>query len=108
MGPQFTDDAVACFEYIHEGADDALDRITVRHVSGRDLDAKDVLLTGVASEYPPDPEQGQTMTWHELSEFELTDGIAGHSIRVKLGFVDTVRVLWNHGTEQSVLDRFQL
>lgn len=102
------DAAVACFDYIHEGADDALDRLTVRHVGGRDLAAKNVALTGIASEYPPEPEQGRTMTWAELGEFEPAEGIAGHSVRVTLGFVDTVRVRWTHGTQQSFLDSFQL
>ena len=102
------DSPVACFEYIHQGADDALDRLTVRHVSGRDIAAGDVALTGIASEYPPDPEEGRTMTWHEVSDLERDEGIAGRSIRIELGLVETVRVLWTHRNERSFLDRFEL
>lgn len=99
---------VACFEHLHQGADDALDRLTIRHVAGRDIPAEDVAITGVATAYPPDPERGRTVPWHELSELDRTTGIAGHSVRVTVGFVDTVSVLWRHDGDQPVLERFRL
>ena len=46
------------------------------------------------------------MTWHEVSDLERDEGVAGRSVRVELGLVGTVRVLWTHRNERSVLDRF--
>ncbi|QLH79598.1 hypothetical protein HZS55_20895 [Halosimplex rubrum] len=99
---------VACFEAIHRGADDALDRLTVRHVDGQDLPAEEVFLTGVAEEYPPDPETGRTVAWHELSDLAPGDGIAGATVQAKLGLVERVSVLWRRGGEESAVESFQL
>ncbi|WP_123536756.1 hypothetical protein [Halosimplex salinum] len=99
---------VACFESIHQGADDNPDHLVVRHVAGRDLPAREVYLTGVASEYPPDPETGRTAAWHELGDIGPGAGVAGETIRVEIGFVDTVSVLWRRDGDESVVEEFRL
>jgi len=99
---------VACFEHVHRGADDNPDNLIVRHVGGRDLPANEVYLTGIAAEYPPESETGQTTAWHELGDLTRTDTIAGHSLSVEVVLVESVRVLWRHDGRESVLERFQL
>ncbi|WP_436907701.1 hypothetical protein [Halosimplex marinum] len=99
---------VACFECLHEGADDALDRLTVRHVDGQNLPAEEVFLTGVADDYPPDPESGRTVPWHELGDLAPGDGVAGATVRATLGLVERVSVLWRRGGRESVVESFEL
>ena len=65
-------------------------------------------VTGVASDYPPEPERGRTVPWHELGELVRTDAVAGRSVRATIGFVETVRVLWRHDGRETVLEEFQL
>lgn len=106
---------VACFEYVHEGADDNPDNLTISHVAGRDLSADEVYVTGTVSEWPPEREEGDTEPWHELSRrepasrpLEPNEGVAGHSVRVHVGLVGTVRVLWRHDGQESILEELPL
>jgi len=95
---------VACFEFDHRGFDDAPDWLTIRHTGGRDLPANEVFITGIATEWPPEPEDGETKPWFELDE-ELgsMDGIGGEAVRVDLAYVRTVRVLWQRdGGEREI------
>jgi hypothetical protein len=99
---------IACFDYKHEGADDALDRLTVTHTRGRNLPAGDVYITGIANEWPPEPEEGETVQWSVLGPLGPADRIDSHSVRVKIGFVESVRILWRDDGEETVLEEFQL
>lgn len=101
-------DEIACFDYIYQGADDALDRLTVRHVAGRDLAAEDVYITASADAYPPDPDKGEPAAWYQLSDVGWTEGIAGRSLRTTIARVDSACVLWRHDRGEVVLDEFQL
>lgn len=101
-------DGVACFDYIHEGADDALDRLTVRHVAGRDLAAEDVSITATADEYPPESTDGEPAAWHRLGDVGRTEGIAGRSLRTTIARVESMEIRWRHDREEVVLDEFQL
>lgn len=98
---------IACFEFEHEGFDDAPDYLTITMVEGRGLPAKEVYVTGVATEWPPQSDSGQTKPWHELSYLGPTESIAGHSIRVDLAYVSTVHVLWRHDDEEHTLDTWE-
>lgn len=99
---------VACFEAIHQGADDAPDRLTVRHVDGQDLPADEVFLTGVTDDYLPEPETGRAVPWHELNDLTPDDGVAGETVRVRIGYVEEVSVLWRRGGGESVVETFEL
>lgn len=101
-------DAVACFDSIHEGADDVLDRLTVRHVAGRDLAAEDVFITATADEYPPEPDDGEPTAWYQLGDVGRTEGIAGRSLRTTIATVESVQIRWRHDREEIVLDEFEL
>ena len=100
--------AVACFEHIHQGADDSLDHLTVRHVSGRNLTVDNVYITGIATEYPPEPEKGERKSWEEVSDLQYNQGIAGSTIQVKIGLIEKVQILWQRNSSESVLEEFQL
>jgi hypothetical protein len=77
-------------------------------VDGRHLPAKDVFVTGIANSYPPTPEGGETRPWDDLESIEANVGIAGHSIRVTVGFVDIVDIRWHSDDTASVLETVRL
>lgn len=100
---------VACFDFYHEGFDDAPDWLTITHTDGRDLPAEEVFITNVVVEHGPDSEWvTDTVAWHEVHEdMDPSEGIAGRSIRIDIAFPDVVQVLWRHDTDEQVLDETQ-
>ena len=97
----------ACFEGEYQGADDVLDRITITHTGGEALPASEIYITGVADEYPPDPERGEDKTWAEVSDLTSSDSIKeGESVTVKIGYILKVIVYWRRGGEDNILAEF--
>jgi len=110
--PTQNDDSceIACFEFTHEGFDDAPDWLTIKHSEGRDLLAEEVFITNVIVEYSgnlgTESERViETVAWHEVDdETRGSDGIAGESVRVDIGFPEVVQVLWRNENGERVLD----
>jgi hypothetical protein len=113
--PTQNDDSceIACFEFTHEGFDDAPDWLTIKHSEGRDLLAEEVFITNVIVEYSgnlgTESEQViETVAWHEVDdEITASDGIAGESVRVDIDPPDVVQVLWRTESEEHVLDEIE-
>lgn len=97
---------VACFEFFHEGFDDAPDWLTVRHTQGRALPADEVFVTNVVVDHGPETDWiTETVAWHDVDEAtDPTDDVDGSSVRVDIGSPDIVRILWRRGDDERVLD----
>lgn len=97
----------ACFEGKYQGWDDALDQMTITHVGGDDLPARELFVSGVVDEYPPAPGESCTRPWYKISDYNIYDIIEeGDSIDADVGFVDTVEVLWRNDGEMEQLEEF--
>jgi len=93
---------VACFEFEHEGYDDAPDILTITHTGGDALPATAVFVTNVAVNY--DADETGTVPWPELSETtDETDDIGGDSVEVEILFPEVVQVLWRHDGDERVI-----
>ena len=97
---------VACFDFYHEGFDDAPDWLTIVHADGRDIPAEEVFITNVVVEHGPETEwKTDTVAWHQVhDDIAASEGIAGGSVRVDIAFPDVVQVLWRHDGDEEVLD----
>jgi hypothetical protein len=98
---------IACFEFSHEGFDDAPDWLTIAHTEGRNLPAEDVFITNVivGGRGRDSDWVIETVAWHEVDdEIRASDGIAGESVRVDIGFPEVVQVLWRNENGERVLD----
>jgi hypothetical protein len=101
---------IACFEFTHEGYDDAPDQLTIAHTEGRDLPAEEVFITDVIVGGRGRDSNWviETVPWHEVDNtIKPTDGIAGESIHVDIGFPEVVQVLWRNENGERVLDETQ-
>ena len=97
----------ACFEGEYQGWDDALNQMTITHVGGEGLPARELFVSGVADEYPIAPGESCTRPWYKISNFNSYDVIEeGDSIDADIGFVDAVEVLWRHNGEMEQLEEF--
>ncbi|MFC4988285.1 MULTISPECIES: hypothetical protein [Saliphagus] len=93
---------VACFEFEHEGYDDAPDVLTITHTGGDSLPANEVFITNVAVDY--NDEEIATVPWYELSaNVDADDEIEGDSITVEILFPEVVEVLWRQDGEERVI-----
>jgi hypothetical protein len=93
---------VACFEFEHEGYDDAPDILTISHTGGDSLPANEVFVTNVAIDY--NNEEIATVPWYELSEtVDADDEMGSDSIEVEILFPEVVEVLWRQDNEEQVI-----
>jgi hypothetical protein len=103
-----SEEDIACFNYLYRSPDDNPDVLCLVHVGGRDLPAGDIYITNVTREYPPEPPYGQTLSWAAVSDLDPTDGIAGASVLVDIGYTSTVYVLWRrNGSVEITLETIQ-
>lgn len=97
-------DEIACFSFEYQGADDIASRLDIEHAGGeRRLRAGEVYVTGVSVDY----ESGDTDTvaWAELDDaVGPSDTIDGAGIRIPLGPVDIVEILWRGDGDERVIE----
>ena len=94
----------ACFEFAYHGADDAPDRLDVRHAGGREtLQAGDVYFDEVVVDW--ESRETSVRSWAESDdELEPTDAIDGDEVRLRLVTgTDIVTIRWRQSDDERVV-----
>jgi hypothetical protein len=97
-------DEAACFEFNYHGADDAPDRLDVRHTGGQEpLQAGDVYFDEVVVDW--ESRETGTRSWAELDdELEAGAAIDGDEVRLRLTTgTDIVVIRWRQGNDEAVV-----
>ncbi|WP_200530377.1 hypothetical protein [Halorubrum sp. LN27] len=98
-------DETACFEFEYHGADDAANRLDVRHTGGREtLRAGDVYFDEVVVDW--ESRETGARSWAELDgELEAEDVIDGDEIRLRLMTgTDIVEIQWRRDDDERVVE----